>query len=274
MYAFGLEETGNYASGEDIGRQAVALCPQDGWAIHAVAHVLEMDGRAAEGIRWLDERRADWSEGSFFAVHNWWHLSLYHFDRQDWQQVLALYDARIGTGSAVVLDMLDASALLWRLTLHGIDVGERWQPLVALWEPLIEDGWYGFNDMHAMMAFAAAGRDDLAERLLTVMAATAAGQGDNARTTRAVALPVARALLAFCRGDPAEAVRVLVQVKGIAARSGGSHAQRDLLAQTLIVAAQRAGERRMALALLHERLALKPGSELNRHWLARAKSTR
>jgi hypothetical protein len=61
-------------------------------------------------------------------------------------------------------------------------------------------------------------------------------------------------------------------IRYVAARAGGSHAQRDLLAMTCIEAAHRAGEHRLARALLNERLALKPSSPHNWLWLARALS--
>ena len=50
MQAFGLEEMGDYAYGEIIGRKAVDLEPRDSWAQHAVAHVLapHEDRRAHE----------------------------------------------------------------------------------------------------------------------------------------------------------------------------------------------------------------------------------
>ena len=53
MYAFGLEEMGEYARAELTGQQALALNPRDPWAIHAVAHVYEMQARLADGIEWL-----------------------------------------------------------------------------------------------------------------------------------------------------------------------------------------------------------------------------
>jgi hypothetical protein len=270
MYAFGLEEMADYARAEEAGRRAVASDRRDAWAIHAVAHVMEMTNRIDDGQQWLATRSDDWSPDNFFAVHNWWHLALYYFDQQRWTEVLEIYDTRVrGSDSTVILDMLDASALLWRLKLHDVDVGNRWQRLAEAWEPRIDDGWYSFNDTHAMMAFAGAGRMDLAARLLEVMKNTAATSTDNGAMTRTVGLPVASGVLAYAQGRYADAVERLAPIKAIAARAGGSHAQRDLIAQTLLAAAEKAGQRRLARSLLNERLALKPNSILNRSWMRR-----
>jgi tetratricopeptide (TPR) repeat protein len=273
MYAFGLEEMAEYSRAEDAGQRAVASDPRDAWAIHAVAHVLEMTNRIADGQEWLATRADDWSPNNFFAVHNWWHLALYYFDEQRWDRVLELYDTRVrGTDSTVIMDMIDASALLWRLKLHEVDVGDRWQRMADAWEPRIEDAWYSFNDTHAMMAFAGAGRVNLAQRLLAVMERSAQLATDNGMMTCSVGLPVARALLAYADGRYAEAVDLLAPVKAIAARAGGSHAQRDLLAQTLTRAAEKSGRARLARSLLNERLALKPRSGLNVAWMQRVAS--
>jgi hypothetical protein len=268
MHAFGLEECGDYAAAELAGRRAVDRCPRDAWAVHAIAHVLEMGNRVEEGIEWLQSRAPDWSVDNFFAIHNWWHLALFHCDRQDWPAVLALFDERISR-VASALDMVDASALLWRLALYEVPLGDRWQAVATAWEPLLEDRWYAFNDVHAMMAFLGAGRRDLVAKLFETMGETAAASGFNAQITRDVGLPMARALAALVDGDPAACADGLLPLRSLAARAGGSHAQRDLLSQTLLVAAGRAGRGRLARALADERLALRPGSGLNRRWAAR-----
>jgi len=56
--------------------------------------------------------------------------------------------------------LLDATALLWRLRLERVDVGERWERVADDWEKRLdgEPGFYTFNDAHAAMAFAATGR--------------------------------------------------------------------------------------------------------------------
>ena len=136
MHAFGLEETGDYGRAEETGRHALALQPLDCWAHHAVAHVMEMQGRAEDGIGWMIAREPHWSgDDNFFKVHNWWHRSLCHLDLGQGGEVLALYDGHIRQGhSLVALDMVDASALLWRLHLTGHDVGDRWQELATAWD--------------------------------------------------------------------------------------------------------------------------------------------
>jgi hypothetical protein len=53
MHAFGLEECHAYAQAEAVGREAVAGKAKVPWATHAVAHVMEMQGRVDDGIAWL-----------------------------------------------------------------------------------------------------------------------------------------------------------------------------------------------------------------------------
>jgi hypothetical protein len=59
MHAFGLEECNQYAEAERTARRALDPQPKDGWAVHAVAHVMEMQGRIDEGIAWLASRTHD-----------------------------------------------------------------------------------------------------------------------------------------------------------------------------------------------------------------------
>jgi tetratricopeptide (TPR) repeat protein len=272
MHAFGLEENGDYARAEAQGRRAIELEPRDGWARHAVAHVMEMQGRHADGIAWMRGSVEDWTGDSFLKVHNWWHLALYHYELGDHQAVLALYDGPIhGDGSGIALALVDASAILWRLHLAGADCGGRWAALAEEWAPLAGRTDYAFNDAHAMMAFVGAGRSDLAGELLGRMreAATATA-GDNAGFTRDVGLPLAEAVLAFGNGDHHRAVALLRPLRAIAHRFGGSHAQRDVIDLTLAEAAIRSGNAPLATALAAERADLKPESPLSAFLAQRA----
>ena len=264
MHAFGLEETGHYDAAEAQGRLAVELEPRNSWAWHAVAHVMEMRQRQRDGIAWLKPNAAHWSQENFLAVHNWWHIALFHLELDEIDEVLALYDASIGgTGSCVVLEMIDHSALLWRLHLRGVaGLGERWAALAERWAPHAAAGNYGFNDLHAMMAFVCAGRTHEQQQVLHAQreAMQRRDSDDNAEFTREVAHAATLAVRAFGDGDYATAAKLLRPIRSVSHRFGGSHAQRDVLDQTLIEAALRAGDRPLAGALAAERLALRPAS--------------
>lgn len=254
MLAFGFEENADYAVAERHGRRSVELEPKDGWGWHAVAHVMEMQGRRKDGIAWLTQDTAAWSDGSFFAGHNWWHLTLFHLGLDRLDEVLPLVDQRIlGPASPVVLDMIDASAMLWRLQLRGVALGNRWDALAQRWMQASERSTYAFNDMHAMMAFTGAGRLADAEKLLAAQSDALAEIGDNPMFLRDVGIPATRAIFDFANGRYAQAASGLRAVRSIASRFGGSHAQRDLIDLTLIEAADRAGDKGLADALRRER---------------------
>ena len=271
MHAFGLEETGDYRRAEAQGRRAVELEPRDGWAQHAVAHVMEMQSRQRDGIVWMRANTDNWTRESFLQVHNWWHLALYHFELGEADEVLSLYDGPIfGARSTVALNMVDASAILWRLHLGGVDVGTRWQALAENWAPHADAAHYAFNDAHAMMAFVGAGRADLAGRLLAAQEAAIEAGGDNAAFTRDVGSPVTRAILAFGDGNYRLTLELLKPIRGIAHRFGGSHAQRDVIDLTLIEAAMRTGEAPLARALSAERADARPESPLSQLFVKRA----
>ena len=251
--AFGLEETGLYDRAEAAGRLALDLEPRNGWAKHAVAHVLEMQDRRAEGVAFMRADIPNWTENSFFAVHNWWHLGLFHLGLGEVDTVLELFDGPIfGARSNLALDMVDAAAMLWRLELLGVDVGARWGAVADLYETQAH-GHYAFDDTHAMLAFTGACRRDQADAVIAAQHAALAGPGDNAMFVRDVGLPVVRAISAFGEGKYRDCIDLLRGVRSGSARFGGSHAQRDLIDLTLIEAARRGGDAALETALLAER---------------------
>jgi tetratricopeptide (TPR) repeat protein len=271
MYAFGLEECGDYARAEDQGRAAIALQPLDCWAQHAVAHVMEMQGRAEDGVRWMVSREPDWSgEDNSFKVHNWWHLALFNLELGRKDEALALYDGPIrAQPSGFALDTVDASALLWRLHLSGLHLGDRWQELATAWEAHADGGSYAFNDWHAVMAFLGAGRDRDVERVSAQLRRNSAERSEAAGWARNIGLPLVEGFAAFWRGDYAAATERLYAARHIVNAFGGSHAQRDVIDWTLTEAAVRGGFKHLARALVNERLAHKPRSRPNCEFLSR-----
>ena len=265
MYAFGLEESGNYQLAERHGLAAVERNHDDVWATHAVVHVYEMQGRVDDGIRFLRGRQADWAEGNLFTVHNWWHLALYLLEAGRSDESLSIYDQHIHNenSAGVPLEMLDASALLWRLHLDGIDVDGRFAPLADAWATRTSaQPWYVFNDLHAVMALAGSGRLNDARAVVDRLDAYVAARmpSSNVRMTAEVGLPACRSVVAHAEGRHADVIADLLPVRTILARFGGSHAQRDALQRTLVDSAMRSGQFDLARALLDERLGVRETS--------------
>ena len=255
MHAFGLEESGEYEQAEQSARAALDLDPGNARAHHALAHVFEMTGRAEAGIRWLRGNAAAWAVGSTVARHCFWHLALFHLARGEIGAALALYDEHIAaTADAGVADLIDASALLWRLHLRGVDAGARWQVLAEAWAPFSDDAFCSFNDLHAMLAFVGAGDRERAGHLEQVLAAGRKLRTRHGETTRLLGLKACRAVIAYGAGNDSLAIRLLARLPLRALRLGGSHAQRDVLPLTGLRAMERIRQQRRPHRL-HEAMA-------------------
>ncbi len=269
LHAFGLEECGLYRQAESEGQAAVGLNPENGWAVHAVAHVYEMEARSEAGIAWLRGTQEGWTRENFFQMHNWWHLALCHLERDEEEAALAIYDGPImAARNGVILELTDAASLLWRLRLRNIDVGARWQPIAEAWLPFLEEDVHAFNTVHGVMAFLADQRLEDLQTLLGKMEAAAKGDSENGRMERMVGLPLSRGLIAFDRGDYEDCIDHLAGLRSTAQLFGGSHAQRDIIDLTLLEATKRAGKQSLLLALVAERSALRPDSGWVRRYLS------
>lgn len=274
MLAFGLEESGHYDEAEDAGRAALAVNARDAWAVHAVTHVFEMQGRHRDGARWLQSREPDWAVDNGFAFHNWFHAALFQLEGLDTDGALRTYDSHLAPATDMALQRVDGTAVLWRLKLLGVDVAGRFDALRRTWAVQAPDaGFYAFNDLHALIAHAGAGDvlalEAAAASLLEALSAPSSGGASNRRMSAEIGLPLARAFLDHARGRFDEATRGLLAVRDRAHGFGGSHAQRDILTLTLIDAATRAGRKDLARHVLHERVPAMSATPLTAFWRTR-----
>ena len=275
MVSFGMEESGHYDQALVAGLTAVEANPDDVWGIHAVVHTYEMQGRIDEGIRFMRSDDTQWERGNLFTVHNWWHLGLYELEAGRPERSLAIYDAEVHHAESlgVPIEMLDGSAMLWRLYLDGADTGGRFGPLADAWAPKVTRApWYAFNDLHATMAFVGAGRVAEARTTVDRLESWLAGtpRGSNVYMTAEVGLPTCQAVVAFGEGRHDDVIEALYPIRRTLQRFGGSHAQRDAMQRTLLESALRSGRYELARALTSERLGLREASVYG--WTQRARA--
>ena len=146
--------------------------------------------------------------------------------------------------------MLDASALLWRLHLDGVDTGGRFGPLADAWAPKAA--------ADAVVRVQRPPRRDGARRRRPHRRRPRAsstgstgwlghgGGGTNVAMTAEIGLPACRAVIAFAEDRHDDVVAELLPIRRVLQHFGGSHAQRDVLQRTLLESALRAGRYELA----------------------------
>ncbi|MEP0962404.1 MAG: tetratricopeptide repeat protein [Roseobacter sp.] len=261
-HAFTLEETGEYSLAEATGRQGLELASDDAWGLHAVAHVYDMTARPDLGIRLIEDNNGAWNHCNNFRYHVWWHKALLHLDRAEFDVALGLYDAQIRADKTDdYRDISNATSLLTRLELEGIDVGPRWGELADIAERRTDDGCVVFADLHYMLALTGANRPDAQKTMSARFAKEATQTGDMPKRYDHPGAAAMTGLNAFAEGRYDAAFSALLHARPSMQSIGGSHAQRDVFERITIDAGLRAGRYDQTEAVLQDRLKRRAGNQ-------------
>jgi tetratricopeptide (TPR) repeat protein len=230
MHSFGLEESGHYDEAEASGRKAVGINRQDIWAAHAVAHVYQMQARPADGIPWLEGLLSDWQGSNNFLYHLYWHKALFHIGAGELDQALCLYDDHLVSilSDDFYLDVCNAAALLWRLEMRGVDIGERWQVLKTFSEKRVRDDELVFITLHYLMTPAVLKDQPTIDAAMDHFETWSRKPTSQGKVCRRVGLPLAQSIVEIGKGEFAAATARLSEIQKDIYLIGGSHAQRHL----------------------------------------------
>jgi len=252
---FGQGETGDYEGGELSGRLALDYQPLDNWASHALAHNFEESGRSRQGSSFLDNTEEQWKQGENFSLHIVWHQALLHLQLGEIQEATDLYDSTIGpraikdTGS---FPLSDASALLMRLEMQGVDVKERARELVAHWETHNDEFVSLFYEGHACFNNLLAGDTRANAVLIDNMREYINDnrKGWNKNVVTEVGIDLMEGITAFFNADYDTSIKLLQGIMPkLQSSIQGSWAQKSIFRQILIEACIRSGSQaHLALA--------------------------
>lgn len=275
-YSFAHHESGILDEALRLAEASLKTRPDNADASHSVAHVLFERGEARDGARFLDQWTADYDSRAPFYVHLAWHYALFELSQGHYAKVLDLYNSRIqpavaaGDGGALA----DAAALAWRYMLYSNTVPDiDWQALSDLAEPALRTEGTAYRDVHAALALAGANHWDRMARLLARIQARADG-GDPLASE--IMAPLLKGLELFAAEKPGEALEILDPLFGPSvldrlARIGGSHAQREVLEDTLVACCIETGRYDQAESMLRTRLSRR-SSTRDLFWLARSEA--
>lgn len=266
MAGWAMTENGDVARGRAVTERGFNLRRANAHAAHAVLHAMFEDGSIEAADRLVDDWIPTYDRAGLLHGHIRWHQALGALEQDDSARALAIYADVLqpAVTQAPPLNVItDAASLLWRLSAYGHTVPDTlWQDADAAAQRMFPKSSLSFADVH-MALFAAATQNHaaLAARLATIEQRLAEGK----LPAGPVVPAIVRALAAFAGEDYAACVQALAPVLTEVVRIGGSHAQRELIEDTFIVALMRSGELPRARALLDARLHRRP-SLRDRRW--------
>jgi hypothetical protein len=263
-------EAGNLSIGRTLSERAMGLRAENANAAHGLSHAMFEQGDMATGRQFLTQWMPLHDRKSFLHGHLAWHVALTNLDEGDLDGALAIYEQHIkpaGRSYPPLNIFTDGASLLWRLSLAGqAGLEPHWREVAAYGEKYFPQAGAHFADVHLALAAAMTGGDALEKRL----AQLEARQADGKLMPGRAAIDLCRGIRAFAEGDNANAIGFLEPAISELTRIGGSHAQRELWEDTLIVACLRAGQGDKAARRISARLERRPSAR-DQAWSRQAK---
>jgi hypothetical protein len=262
-------ETGAVAAGTELVERSLALNPRNAHGAHQRVHGYFEAGDATAGADFIGHWLEGYERAGHLHCHLSWHLALFELARGNSERAKAVYFDSIRPSVALSVPMLslaDSASFLWRWRLYGMapPLDDAWTEVAAHAHRHFPRASLAFADLHAAFAEAASGDD---ENLRGRVAGLEGLARDGRLPPGEVAPALCAAAAALGRGDNETAAQLLEAASPDLPRVGGSHAQREVFEDSLIVAWLRSGQAARADVLLRERLARRP-SRRDEEWLA------
>jgi Tfp pilus assembly protein PilF len=269
-YGWSMTENGQVAKGRAMTERAFELRRQNAYAAHALLHAMFEDGSVRDADSLVTQWIGGYDRSGILHGHILWHQALGALEQDDAAKALSIYADVLqpsATAAPPLNAMSDCASLLWRLEAYGHAVPEKlWQDANGYARRYFPKLSLPFVEMHMALLAAATNNQAALDERLTVIEQRLA---DGKLPAGSVVPNICRAMRAFAGEDYAACVAQLEGVLGEVVRIGGSHAQREVIEDTFIVALIRSGKLPQARALLDARLHRRP-SPRDARWRAAA----
>jgi tetratricopeptide (TPR) repeat protein len=262
-------EPGEVETGTRLVERSLAGNPRNAHAAHQRAHGFFESGDAAGGAEFIQAWLPDYERAGHLHCHLSWHLALFELARGNSERAREIYLDSIRPSvaqSAPMLSLADSASFLWRWWLYSVTppLDKHWSEVVAHARRHFPRAGLAFADLHAGLTEAATldsqGSND---RIVGLHRLAEDGRLPPGKVAPALCMGAA----ALARGDDVQAARTLEAAIDDLPRIGGSHAQREVFEDSLIIAYLRSGQSAKAEPRLRSRLARRP-SLRDEAWLS------
>jgi tetratricopeptide (TPR) repeat protein len=258
-YGWAMTENGEVAKGRAITERAFDMRRANAYAAHALLHAMFEGGSVADADALVTQWIGGYDRSGILYGHIYWHQALGALEVGDASKALSIYEKILQPSVTVAPPlnaMSDCASLLWRLSAYGHAVpANLWADAEAYAKAQFPKSSLPFVEMHmALLAAATYNQAALEERLRVIEQRL----GDGKLAAGPVVPQICRAMNAFAGEDFRTCVTLLEPVLDDVVRIGGSHAQREIIEDTFIVALIRSGELPRAQTLLDHRLHRRP----------------
>jgi tetratricopeptide (TPR) repeat protein len=258
-YGWAMTENGEVAKGRAMTERAFDMRRANAYAAHALLHAMFEGGSVADADALVTQWIGGYDRSGILYGHIYWHQALGALEVGDASKALSIYEKILQPSVTVAPPlnaMSDCASLLWRLLAYGHAVpANLWADAEAYAKAQFPKSSVPFVEMHmALLAAATYNQAALEERLRVIEQRL----GDGKLAAGPVVPQICRAMNAFAGEDFRTCVTLLEPVLDDVVRIGGSHAQREIIEDTFIVALIRSGELPRAQTLLDHRLHRRP----------------
>jgi hypothetical protein len=258
-YGWAMTENGEVAKGRAMTERAFDMRRANAYGAHALLHAMFEGGSVADADALVTQWIGGYDRSGILYGHIYWHQALGALEVGDASKALSIYEKILQPSVTVAPPlnaMSDCASLLWRLLAYGHAVpANLWADAEAYAKAQFPKSSVPFVEMHmALLAAATYNQAALEERLRVIEQRL----GDGKLAAGPVVPQICRAMNAFADEDFRTCVTLLEPVLDDVVRIGGSHAQREIIEDTFIVALIRSGELPRAQTLLDHRLHRRP----------------
>ena len=269
-YGWARVEAGDVERGIAMLERALDINPDNANAVHGRVHGDYERGAPADGEAFIADWLPRYSRDAVLHGHLAWHRALFALQRGEAERALAIYDDAVSPEASRALPMftmIDCASFLFRYMLHGHrHCAVRCQSLANYVAAHFTKLGVPFVNVHLAMVYVLT-EDGAA--LASHVKGVAALLADGLQPCGPIVLRACEALADYAARRYRTAANGLEELLAVAAKLGGSRAQRDVLIDAAVAALLQSGEFAAAQARAQRR-SKKRARHLDERWLLRS----